>query len=481
MMLLSCNSRLFELEQEILLQAQTLANKHRSSFREEELWESGRCPRKIWPDSNQPMQSFLWRRSGRRSRRRSWRSQADGKEMKNHIDGTNCVLSLQSAPTNTQANTGREWISIPCLYIYCRALNFSFPSVTKNHIDGTNCVLSLKSAPTNTQTNTGREWISIPCLHINCRALNFRFQCRAGPFNKCIPEELRKLLWTQKAEDADLHITAEMMGARPRAQQRKVVANVKNQMPESVSGSASGAAGGSDADGSGDADVSAGIYDTPSAAQQCTTSAAPAEAVPPTAEAELPAAAWQRSRWPPRPQWAGGGSSPADVTPSSTPTAAAPAAVTVAPAAALSQYGSHGCSAGGGGGWAVSGGMSSAIAPLGLSAAAVPPSFPRSVSARAFYAVLELPAAVRASSRDGLDLGVLPPVTIFARPYRCPASGFGRYSSVRKPSLDGGFLQSCSRSANIREYVRNHLPALSAAHRKKKGSLPIQGLLVACR
>ena len=56
---------------------------------------------------------------------------------------------------------------------------------------------------------------------------------------------------------------------------------MKNQMPKSVSGSTSGAAGGSDADGSGDADVPAGIYETPSAAQQCTTSAAPAEAVPP--------------------------------------------------------------------------------------------------------------------------------------------------------------------------------------------------------
>ena len=44
----------------------------------------------------------------------------------------------------------------------------------------------------------------------------------------------------------------------------------------------------------------------------------------------------------------------------------------------------------------------------------VPPSFPHSVWARAFYAVLELPAAVLACCRNGLDLGVLPPVTIFA-------------------------------------------------------------------
>ena len=36
--------------------------------------------------------------------------------------------------------------------------------------------------------------------------------------------------------------------------------------------------------------------------------------------------------------------------------------------------------------------------------------------------------------------------------------------------------QSCLRSANIREYVRNNL----LAHSKKKRSLPIQGLLVAC-
>ena len=69
----------------------------------------------------------------------------------------------------------------------------------------------------------------------------------------------------------------------------------------------------------------------------------------------------------------------------------------------------------------------------------VPPSFPRSVRARAFYAVLELPAAVLACGRGGLDLGVLPPDTIFARPYRFPASGFGRNSSVGKPSLDRCF------------------------------------------
>ena len=55
---------------------------------------------------------------------------------------------------------------------------------------------------------------------------------------------------------------------------------MKNNTLESVSCSSSGAAGGRDADGSGDADVPAGSYDTPSAAQHCTTSAAPAEAVP---------------------------------------------------------------------------------------------------------------------------------------------------------------------------------------------------------
>ena len=37
----------------------------------------------------------------------------DGKDTKNHIDGRNCVLSLQNARTNTQTNTGRQWISIP--------------------------------------------------------------------------------------------------------------------------------------------------------------------------------------------------------------------------------------------------------------------------------------------------------------------------------------------------------------------------------
>ena len=60
-------------------------------------------------------------------------------------------------------------------------------------------------------------------------------------------------------------------------------------------------------------------------------------------------------------------------------------------------------------------------------------------SEREPFLQLELPAAVLACCRDGLDLGVLPPVMIFARPYRCPASGLGRYSSVGKPSLDRGF------------------------------------------
>ena len=56
---------------------------------------------------------------------------------------------------------------------------------------------------------------------------------------------------------------------------------MKNQTLESVSGSARGDAGGSYADGSDDANVPACSYDFPSAAQQCTTSAAPAEAVQP--------------------------------------------------------------------------------------------------------------------------------------------------------------------------------------------------------
>ena len=55
----------------------------------------------------------------------------DGKGTKNHTDGTNCVLSLQYARTNTQTDTGLQWISIPCLHRYCRALNFSFPSVQR--------------------------------------------------------------------------------------------------------------------------------------------------------------------------------------------------------------------------------------------------------------------------------------------------------------------------------------------------------------
>ena len=69
----------------------------------------------------------------------------------------------------------------------------------------------------------------------------------------------------------------------------------------------------------------------------------------------------------------------------------------------------------------------------------VQPSFPHRVWALAFYAVLQLPAAVLACCRDGLDLGVLPPVTIFPRPNRCPASGLGLHSSVGKPSLDRDF------------------------------------------
>ena len=106
----------------------------------------------------------------------------------------------------------------------------------------------------------------------------------------------------------------------------------------------------------------------------------------------------------------------------------------------------------------------------------VPPFFPRSVWERTFYAVLELSAAVLACGRDGLDLGVLPPVTIFARPYRFPASGFRRYSIVGKPSLDRGFC-NLARGVQISANMLNHLPA----HHKKKRSLPIQGLLVACR
>ena len=48
--------QLFKLEHDILLQAQSLANKHRSSFREERWVMSkenlARCPKKIWPDSH---------------------------------------------------------------------------------------------------------------------------------------------------------------------------------------------------------------------------------------------------------------------------------------------------------------------------------------------------------------------------------------------------------------------------------------------
>ena len=48
----------------------------------------------------------------------------------------------------------------------------------------------------------------------------------------------------------------------------------------------------------------------------------------------------------------------------------------------------------------------------------VPPSFPRSVRARAFYAVLELPAAVLACGRDGLDLGVLQALQVSSEWFR---------------------------------------------------------------
>ena len=126
-----------------------------------------------------------------------------------------------------------------------------------------------------------------------------------------------------------------------------------------------------------------------------------------TAEAELSPAARQRPRWQPRPLWQPAALSSADVTPSSSPTAAAPAAVTVAPAAALPLNGSHSGSAGGGGGWAVSGGTAAAA----MAAQALPQSVSNVGSAGA----------------------------IFARPYRCPASDFGRYSSVGKPSL----LEEC--------------------------------------
>ena len=40
-------------------------------------------------------------------------------------------------------------------------------------------------------------------------------KCTTGPFNKCKPKELRKRVWTLKADDADLQSAPEMMGARP--------------------------------------------------------------------------------------------------------------------------------------------------------------------------------------------------------------------------------------------------------------------------
>ena len=57
---------------------------------------------------------------------------------------------------------------------------------TKSHINGMNCVLSLQNAQTNSQT-------------INCRALNSSFpsvHCTTEFFKKCIPEQLRKRLWS---------------------------------------------------------------------------------------------------------------------------------------------------------------------------------------------------------------------------------------------------------------------------------------------
>ena len=72
---------------------------------------------------------------------------ADGNETKNQIDEMNCVLSLQNARTNTQTNTGREWISIPCLHIYCRALNSNFPTVQR--------VLSINISRRNCESGCG--------------------------------------------------------------------------------------------------------------------------------------------------------------------------------------------------------------------------------------------------------------------------------------------------------------------------------------
>ena len=55
--------------------------------------------------------------------------------------------------------------------------------------------------------------------------------------------------------------------------------------------------------------------------------------------------------------------------------------------------------------------------------------------------------------------GVLPPVTIFSRPKRCPASGFGWHSSVGKPSLDRDFctlVQGVQISTNMCEIAFQH-------------------------
>ena len=63
------------------------------------------------------------------------------------------------------------------------------------------------------------------------QSVKLRFpMCTTGPFNKCIPEELRKRVWRLNADNSDLQITAEILGARPRAQLQKAVANLKNQM-----------------------------------------------------------------------------------------------------------------------------------------------------------------------------------------------------------------------------------------------------------
>ena len=105
-------------------------------------------------------------------------------------------------------------------------------------------------------------------------------------------------------------------------------------------------------------------------------------------------------------------------------------------------------------------------------------SFPHSVWALAFYAVLQPPVACCRPCMLQRWLGFGGPASShYFWPYRYPASGFRRHSSVGKPSLDRDF---CTLAQGVQISTNMCEISFQRVHCQKKRSLPIQALLVAC-